>query len=734
MCRTLTERSTAKQKCCHPLLPFSFGARPPLATTQMEKPIPLETLFNKKIFRIPDYQRGYAWQKEQLQAFWEDLVNLPEGRSHYTGVLTLRELPTSSIARDSREFWLVDGHSYKLYHVVDGQQRLTTFVIFVQTFAELFARLPENFGKSPSDVYVTDYLRLSDLHELYLFRTNPRVAFRTYMFGYTTDNPSHDYLRHRILGENDGGTIQETFYTLNLGDAKEYFSKQLESHFANFGKIGLIDLYNKLTKRFLFNEYAIDDDFDVFVAFETMNNRGKKLSDLELLKNRLIYLTTLFDDPLVDEAGRKALRDEINAAWKETYHQLGRNKSAPLNDDDYLRALWIAYFKYSRDTGRDYASFLLDRYFSPRNVHETLGIDVPFGNTSERRVDDFEDDLEEQEPDSEQNIPVAKHGGKIGPADIRDFVSSLKESARHWFASFYPELSDGMSRKLISSVDGLNRIGMGYFRPLVMVVLKKSYPEDEKLRLFAHIERFVLLAFRVGTARSNYRSSEFYNVARALDRGETDIDTIVRQLDTALTYAFNDDGSLRIDEFHGVLIKKFKEGSGYYGWSGLRYLLFEYEQSLLDESRQRKGLSWSDLLRPGNDKVSIEHVYPQTPTDEGWPTFADVPTELRPRYNGSLGNLLLLSMSINASLQNDSFASKKAAKYDADGKKIRNGYEDGSHSEIEVSRKADWGPTEIHDRGIRILKFMEKRWDFRFRDTDREKLLFLDHAESVQPM
>jgi uncharacterized protein with ParB-like and HNH nuclease domain len=34
----------------------------------------------------------------------------------------------------------------------------------------------------------------------------------------------------------------------------------------------------------MFNVYEINDDVDVFVAFETMNNRGKKLSNLELLK------------------------------------------------------------------------------------------------------------------------------------------------------------------------------------------------------------------------------------------------------------------------------------------------------------------------------------------------------------------------------------------------------------------------------------------------------------------
>ena len=96
-----------------------------------------------------------------------------------------------------------------LYHVVDGQQRLTTFVIFVQAFAELFASLPENAEKPPSKVFVNDSLRLSDLHERYLFRTNPKGCFRTYMFGYTDDNPSHEYLRHRILGESGGGPKDE---------------------------------------------------------------------------------------------------------------------------------------------------------------------------------------------------------------------------------------------------------------------------------------------------------------------------------------------------------------------------------------------------------------------------------------------------------------------------------------------------------------------------------------------
>ena len=40
--------------------------------------ISLSTLFQNRLFRLPDYQRGYAWKKGQLVDFWEDLLNLHE--------------------------------------------------------------------------------------------------------------------------------------------------------------------------------------------------------------------------------------------------------------------------------------------------------------------------------------------------------------------------------------------------------------------------------------------------------------------------------------------------------------------------------------------------------------------------------------------------------------------------------------------------------------------------------
>jgi len=262
--------------------------------------------------------------EDQLKDFWEDLINLPDGRNHYTGVLTLKELPQSDIMESDKEYWLVEDHSYKMYHIVDGQQRLTTFIIFLQAFIEFIKQLPDHLDSPDEKIYISESLSVSEVISKYLFKVKPTGDhFRTYKFGYTVDNPSYEYLRYKIFGEPGVGSVEETFYTLNLRNAKLYFYQQLEELYRQAGIDGLQNVYKKLTKRFLFNEYIIKDEFDVFVAFETMNNRGKKLSDLELLKNRLIYLTTLYEDCDLDVSDRKSLREGINGAWKEVYYQLG---------------------------------------------------------------------------------------------------------------------------------------------------------------------------------------------------------------------------------------------------------------------------------------------------------------------------------------------------------------------------------------------------------------------------
>ena len=93
---------------------------------------------------------------------------------------------------------------------------------------------------------------------------------------------------------------------------------------------------------------------------------------------------------------------------------------------------------------------------------------------------------------------------------------------------------------------------------------------------------------------------------------------------------------------------------------------------------------------------------------------------------GTLGNLLPLSKSINSSLQNDCFAHKKNPKYNDRNERIRQGYKDGSHSEIEVAEYEEWNAQTVLDRGLKLLNFMEKRWNLKFQDKNAKmEFLFL---------
>ena len=111
--------------------------------------------------------------------------------------------------------------------------------------------------------------------------------------------------------------------------------------------------------------------------------------------------------------------------------------------------------------------------------------------------------------------------------------------------------------------------------------------------------------------------------------------------------------------------------------------------------------------------------------------FSDYPKEETIYLTGSLGNLLPLSSSINSSLQNDIFTDKKTLKTDAQGNTIRNGYSNGSYSEQEIAVLPNWTAEEIKIRGIKLLKFFEKRWGIKFNNED--EMIDLLHLNFLNP-
>lgn len=675
---------------------------------------PLSLLFQNRMFRIPDYQRGYAWQLSQLVDFWDDLTNLQKGRYHYTGLLSLKFLKNSETKTWGNDLWLVD-KGFKPCHVVDGQQRLTTFIILLNEIVEIVRSIEYNVEKKDDEI-VIGYYTLKDVVAKYICqRRPPNNQITTYLFGYEVDNPSADYLRYRVFNESFPGTVSETYYTKNLKFAKSFFRENLASLYEAEGIDGLSNLYLKLTLRLMFNVHEIEDDYDVFVAFETMNNRGKKLTNLELLKNRLIYLTTLYSDDKFDELDKNNLRSQINDAWKEVYFQLGRNEKTPLSDDEFLRAHWISYFAYSRRKGDDYIQFLLNK-FSAKNIFEKETVVI--SDVTDEISDAVDYDTEDSTEETAENEVLEV--SKLAPSEISAYVNSLKDTAKYWHDTFFPIQSDNLSKEEQLWVDRLNRIGIGHFRPLVMVVIsRRDLSADQRIGVFREIERFIFICFRLGYFNASYRSSEYYRAARSVYFKQKPIEGLIADINEVT----NANIEYAIPNFVTKIEKHFDNMGGFYYWNSIKYFLFEYELHLAQQNNLDK-VSWEMFTKTEKDKVSIEHILPQTPTKYYWRNqfrqFDDEEIEL---LSCALGNLLPLSQSINSSLQNDSFEDKKTFKSTG-----RRGYQNGSHSEIEVSKETDWNAERIYQRSKELLNFMEKRWQFSFTKEQLEKLIYVSFA------
>ena len=673
---------------------------------------PLSLLFQNRLFRIPDYQRGYAWQQSQLIDFWDDLVNLQDGRYHYTGLLSLKNLKASEITSWGSDLWMTS-KGFKPCYIVDGQQRLTSFVILLNEIVEYSRTLEENKGLSDRDI-VLGYETLEDVISKYICQHRPpNKQITTYLFGYEVDNPSSDYLQFRIFNEPYSGTVNETYYTRNLKFAKNFFRENLTALHETDGMNGINELYLKLTQRLMFNIHEIDDDYDVFVAFETMNNRGKKLTNLELLKNRLIYLTTLYSDDKFDKMDKDNLRKEINETWKEVYYQLGRNEKTPLSDDEFLRAHWIAYFAYSRRKGDDYIHFLLNK-FSAKNIFEKKTVIVSGESPIEAEGSDYDQDVDIEEEQGEiDTVEVSK----LEPSEILAYVNSLKDMAKYWYDTFFPLQSEHLSDNEKVWIDRLNRIGIGYFRPLIMTVIsRRDLLPAKRCELFNAIERFIFICFRLGYFNATFRSSEYYRAARSIYLKEMDIDVLIKDI--------NDTTEANIEyalpNFITKIEKHFDNKGGFYYWNSIKYFLYEYEYQLAKKNNLDK-ISWDMFTKTEKDKVSIEHILPQTPSKYYWRNqFRQFSAEEIELLSAALGNLLPLSRSINSALQNDSFEDKKTSK---DGG--RRGYQNGSHSEIEVAQETDWTASSIYKRSKKLLEFMENRWKFSFTLQQMDKLIYV---------
>lgn len=381
---------------------------------------------------------------------------------------------------------------------------------------------------------------------------------------------------------------------------------------------------------------------------------------------------------------RRELSSEINKGWITIYRELGANKNKLLGDDEFIKAHWIMYFnEYDRSQSNAHAQYLFNEYFTLDNVYS----------------------------------------GKLTPKDIKDYVKSLQSSAVIWNKIHNPSFFTNEEESFKQAVIQLHHVGFqSAFKPLVMAILQQEHIEDYLLAL-SLLESYAFKVFHVSDRRSNTGNSKLYRLSAEVHASKLTAEEVIATIQSYISEYY------KFLFFSNQMQEAFELGDakGFYGWSGIRYFLYNYDEYLRLKNKNStvsSELIWSDFQKKNN---SIEHIYPQSATlseeeyidrsenggsldsytelQSKWKSFEGYTTEQKKKLCNSLGNLLAVTPSDNSSFSNDSFLHKCDQASKGEGYRNR-GYKYNTMSAQIVANEADWTPEAIKKRGLVMLKYL----------------------------
>jgi Protein of unknown function DUF262 len=252
-----------------------------------------------RLFRIPQYQRAYAWSTKQRQDLFNDIEKVSASRtdgSHFMATMVGLRRGKTRIGVD--EFIELE--------IVDGQQRLTTLVILLKTIALALAAITTNKDKEHGQEIERLLVKGDDL-SLLLLQTNHDLT--------------HIFLNFIRNGQTPDNLIASTTADQNLVDAIQectaFVSKWTES-----GR-PLIDLLALLRNRLSLIFHEIEDEALVYTVFEVLNSRGLDVTHFDKLKSFLMAI--VFEHG--DRGSRAEIISELHSLWRDIYRTVGRRQS-----------------------------------------------------------------------------------------------------------------------------------------------------------------------------------------------------------------------------------------------------------------------------------------------------------------------------------------------------------------------------------------------------------------------
>ena len=591
-------------------------------------------LFNKQIrFNIPVFQRHYVWNEtEHLQPLWEDIINKCEERQqysktqihpHFTGSFVLFQEPN-------------DTSSLATYSVIDGQQRMTTFQLILISFREV-CRLKVSDEHKQTLIDDFDKLIFNDKSfgdknyekQKYKLQT---TKFHSKEFEYLANHTYEEVYNNKILpvldeyGFGPKTYIEEAKRRSRMLANYLFFREKIINFIETFSESHIEDniltLLNAIKHDFQFVEINLSHNDDPQMIFETMNGRGASLTETDLIRNYIFM-----------RASSKGLNDSI--AIDNIYEKYWDEF-----DDPEEQFKWHELATRGRSTGVklqffmvDYLTLSLKRDIRYEQVFYQYKYLVNYQNT----FSNIEEELK----------------------SISKYSKIFKTLTNPIGDSYLEQLSLRLSTMDSSTV-----------YPLLMLIEGDSnITKDEKIKYYRLLDSYFTRRLLCGLSSKAY-NKVVLDLIKFIDRNKKYSDFEFFLLEKSSdTNIFPSDDLLKYSILNNKIYERSKS-------KFLSNLFLAIEMS----NRSRK----QETIYISAESLTIEHVMPQ-----GWHEHWEINNNFvkkqdleianhaklaedntngfyhlidqRNKLIQTLGNLTVLTSSLNPSVSNSSFEVKKKA-------------------------------------------------------------------------
>lgn len=525
-------------------------------------------------YSIPNYQRPYVWETDQVEELLDDVKNAYEAREeqYFLGSIVYK--------KSEKE---VDGVNYEEFELLDGQQRITTIFLIIASIRDIVIQNKDKFDETTYKNFITtcENLIYQKKNEFEGTPERLRIVFdirkevRDFVDSSIKENGSTTKNESDFTVKADSKTVNTSIKHISntILVARNFFSENLDSAFG---------IFKYLLNNVLMVYIATEDLDDAFQLFTVMNNTGLKLTNSDILKADNLKAVQ-------SESKQQTWATE----WEDMESYFGEDF------DNFLSQIRTILVKRKAD------------YALIKEFNDNVYSDQKWNRNTKQW---------------EKCIPLLKRGEETFTF-IKDYFKQ------------YQDLFDKDHHEETNSYQIYNYLSLmtkgfetDYWKAPVLMYFKK-FKYEGFLDFLKKLDNKLSVDWIVGINPST-RIDNMNDILMCIE----DKSTYQEVLDSDV---FN----VSKKDFEAIL------NGTIYGRKYARYLLMKVDMLSCSSD-------WKYTLP---STISIEHILPQTPTDDSqWKK--DFTDEEREEWTDKIGNLTLISRRKNSSQGNLDF-DKKVAKY-----------------------------------------------------------------------